>query len=254
MHDVIARRGTRNPILSAGSRVPPWAALAVLVFFAAIWVMSDAPEDLDGATRGTWWIGLAFIVLAAIPQRVEVGAEGMRVSWLGTPRLVRYDAVTRAAPVGEEDVFLMLRSGESFRLRSPFFADTDARAVLARIWTVLAAGSEERVTAHERASLARGVRSVSEWTTALAEIAPRGAQYRQAITLERLVAIAANPAAEAELRAAAAVAASSALDDDARSTLVDIAAQAADERLQTALERIAFARSRTDVEQALAAI
>ncbi len=253
MRDAEART-TTNPILSAGSRVPAWAALAVIVFLFACWISSDAPEDLAASSRGTWWIGLGIIVLAAIPQRVEIGAEGMLVTWLGAPRLVRYDAVMRAAPMGDEDVMLVLETGESLRLRSPMFAQSDARTVLARIWRALAAGAEERVQPHERAVLARAGRSAQDWAAALASVASHGGQYRQAIPLERLVAIAANPAIEAELRAAAAVAAAGALDEQTRTRLAEAASQSADERLRLSLSRIAAARTSGDLALGLAAL
>jgi hypothetical protein len=244
----------RNPILSAGSRIPPWAALSVVVFLIACWLMAETLDDIASMTRGTWWLALAFVVLAAIPQRVEVGAEGMRVSWLGAPRLVRYDAVTRAAPIGDDDVFLVLRSGESLRLQSPFFADATARMVLSKIWRALAAGAEDRVVPHEHAMLARSGRTIEEWSVALASIAPAGAQYRQSIPLERLLAIASNPAVDGEIRAAAGVAAASALDAATRTKLEEIAAQAADDRIRVPLGRIAAARTPEDLRVALASI
>lgn len=252
MLDADAR--TTNPILSAGSRVPSWAALAVIVFLFACWISSDSPADIAASSHGTWWIALGLVVLAAIPQRVEIGADGMLVTWLGAPRLVRYDVVARAAPVGDEDVMLVLETGETLRLRSPMFASSDARAVLARIWRALAAGAEERVQPHEHAVLARAGRTASEWAGSLTLLASPGAQYRQPLAIERLLAIAANPAVPAELRAASAVAAAGALDEGTRAKIADLAAQSADERLRLSLTRIASARSQGDLALGLAAL
>src|SRR5262249_22148229 len=102
--------------------------------------------------------------------------------------------------------------------------------------------------------LSRAGRSIEAWTTALASVVPHGGQYRQSITLDRLLVIAANPAADAEIRAAAAAAASPALDTTTRARLADVALQAADESLRASLTQIATAHSRTDVEAALIAL
>ncbi|HEY8073346.1 MAG TPA: hypothetical protein VIF62_04540, partial [Labilithrix sp.] len=127
-------------------------------------------------------------------------------------------------------------------------------AVLARIWRALAAGAEERVQPHERAVLARAGRTASEWAGSLTLLASPGAQYRQPLAIERLLAIAANPAVPAELRAASAVAAAGALDEGTRAKIADLAAQSADERLRLSLTRIASARSQGDLALGLAAL
>jgi hypothetical protein len=249
-------RDARNPILCAGSRVPAWAAMAVVMFLFACWLATDTPDELAFSSTGTWWLGLAIVILAAIPQRAELGADGMLVTWLGAPRLIRYETITRASPVGDEDVVLVLDSGESLKLRSPMFSPADARTVLVRIWRALAAGAEERVHPHERAALARAGRRTEAWAEALAKVAAAGAQYRQAIPIERLVDIATNPAVSVELRAAAAVAAGAAgaLDAPARARIADAGSQSADGRLRAALASVAAARTSADLAAALAAV
>jgi hypothetical protein len=206
----------------------------------------------------TWdraaWVAVLAVLLAAIPRRVEVGAEGLRIAWLGPPRLVRYEDVRRAEPCGADDVVITFIGGETLRLARGVFDTTSPRDVLERIWQTVTLGVEGRVRANERCALARGDRSVEDWLADLRSLARRGLHYRQGILpADRLLAIATNPAVEVELRCAAVVAFATAggLDDATRDELRVIAELTVDRVLGEVFTRVANAKCGGDLLSAL---
>ena len=207
----------------------------------------------------TWdraaWVAVLAVLLAAIPRRVEVGAEGLRIAWLGPPRLVRYEDVRRAEPCGTDDVTITFRGGETLRLARGVFDTTSPRDVLERIWETVTLGAEGRVGPNERCALARADRSADAWLEELRSLARRGAHYRQGIlAADRLLAIATNPAVDVELRCAAVVAfaSSGGLDDATREELRASAALTVDGVLREVFTRVADAKSEEDLRCALA--
>lgn len=235
-----------NPVFRASSAVPVWSAMLVsgCAFFAAQTITWDRAA----------WVAVLAVLLAAIPRRVEVGAEGLRIAWLGPPRLVRYEDVRRAEPCGVDDVAITFRGGETLRLARGVFDTTSPRDVLERIWHTVTLGVEGRVRANERCALARGGRSADAWLDDLRALAPRGLHYRQGIlSPERLLAIATNPAVEIELRCAAVVAFATAggLDDAMRDELRAIAALTVDPVLSEVFTRVANARTEDELRAAL---
>jgi hypothetical protein len=240
---------SRRPVLWARSRVPP---LLALLAAALVFALDAGRFDASWVDAG-WCLAVGGVLLAAIPRRVVIGAEALRISWIGTPRVIRYDDVARAVPRAT-DVVLTLRRGQSLRVcRAPFGRDAP-RAVLQRIWETLSAGAEGGVRPYERAALARGGRRSRVWVESLRSLAPHGAQYRQALEIDRLWAIASNPAVEAELRGAAAVAIAANLDDQRRERLRDIAGATVEPRLRAALMRVAEAADVADLESALVGV
>lgn len=226
--------GGTNPVFRTSSAVPPWCAVLVafLAFFAA--------QTLTWDTAA--WIALGALLLAAIPRRVEVGAEGLRIAWLGTGRVVRYEDVRRAEPFGPDGVSLTFLSGETVRLARGDFDAASPRDVLERLWSTLSLGAEEGARPNERAALCRGERAVEDWLADLRGLAARGAHYRQGLLpLDRLLSLATNPAVEVEIRGAAAVAygLAGAVDDAMRDELRAIASLTVDETLRESFVRIA---------------
>lgn len=206
----------------------------------------------------TWdravWIAVLAVLFAAVPRHVEVGAEGLRIAWLGRARLVRYEEVRRAEPCGVDDVLITLRGGETLRLARGVFDTRSPRDVLERLWQTVTLGAEGRVRPNERCALTRGDRSVAAWLADLRALAPRGMHYRQGILgADRLLAIATNPAVEVELRCAALVAfaAADGLDDAMREELRAIASLAVDRDLREVFMRVANARDEDDFLAAL---
>ena len=240
-----ARRG-RNPVFRASSAVPVWGAMLVSsgIFCATQTFAWDQAA----------WVALVTVLLAAIPRHVEVGAEGVRIAWLGAGRLVRYEDVRRAEPLGGDDVALTFTSGETLRLVRGGSDGACPRDVLERLWQTLAQGAEDGPRPNERAALARGSRSVEEWLADLRRLATPGTQYRQGlVTLDRLLSIATNPGVEIEIRGAAAVACAlgGALDEARRDELRAIASLTVDEALREAFLRVAEASVESDLCAAL---
>lgn len=235
-----------NPMFRASSAVPVWSAMLVscCAFFAARAITWDR----------AMWIALFAVLLAAIPRRVEVGAEGLRIAWLGPPRLVRYEDVRRAEPCGVDDVAITFRGGETLRLARGVFDPTSPRDVLERIWQTVTLGVEGRVGPNERCALARRDRSADVWLDDLRALARPGLHYRQGLlSADRLLAIATNPAVEIELRCAAAVAFAIAggLDEATRDELRAIAALTVDTLLRDVFIRVADAKHHDDFLAAL---
>lgn len=228
--------GGANPTFRASSAVPVWGAVlvAALAFFAAQTLTWD-----DAA-----WVALAALLLAAIPRRVEVGAEGLRIAWLGAGRVVRYEDVRHAEPYGPDGVSLTFDTGETLRLARGDFDAASPRDVLERLWATLTLGAEEGARPNERAALCRGDRSIDAWLDGLRGLAPRGGHYRQGLlTLDRLLSLATNPAAQVEVRGAAAVAYAlgGAVDEAMADELRAIASLTVDATLRAAFRRVADA-------------
>ncbi|MBX3192986.1 MAG: hypothetical protein KF819_38735 [Labilithrix sp.] len=236
----------------ARSRVPPALALAA----TAIVLLADASGRdpfAFGAAFVAWGLTIVAVLLAVVPRRIEIGPEALGIAWIGPRRIVRYEAVVRAVPDGDA-VVLILPRGESLRVRRAPFGRDAPRAVLERMWETLSAGAEAAIRPNERAALARGGRRSRVWVEALRSLAPHGAQYRQVLEIDRLWAIAANPAIDAELRGAAAVAIAGSLDDERRGRLRDIAGATVEPRLRVALMRVAEAADVAELESALASV
>lgn len=240
----------KNPVFWATSWIPYWVPILSLVSALALAFTFGEHET---AIFATWSVVGVSLCLTAVPRKVTVGAEGLRIAWLGLTRTVRYGDVRRAAPVEDQDVHITLRSGIELRLHPPPFGATASRAaVLERLWSTLSVGAEERLSDGERALLARSGRRPREWARALGDLARAGAQYRSGVSLERLFGIAANPAIDAEHRGAAAAAIAGTLDDETRARLEEIATTTVDEAVRTALTRIAHATDEAGVADALA--
>lgn len=235
-----------NPLLTASSRVPAWAALMVATLLIAVRVAFFDLFDVDVRARSiltpfgaAWWFCVALVVLAAVPRRIEVGAEGLRIGWLLPPRLVRYEDIVRAAPVGEHDVVLELAGGDTVRIHRSILGGDKPHIVLSRLWQALAAGPSGRLEGHERDLLARGGRSAEDWAEGLRSLGDRGRGYRGPLDEERLWAIVENPTVIGELRLAAAVACAPWLDETRRARLRAIAESTVDEQLRAGLEKLA---------------
>lgn len=194
---------------------------------------------------------------AAIPRRVEVGADGLRTVWLGWGRRSRFGDIRKAEPAGPHDVVVSFHDGRVLHV-SPHpnaTPEATARVLLERLWTSVASGAEEGLKAHEHAALARDGRDLGSWFGALRDLIGAGAQYRQGLVPPgRLWTIATNPAVLPAIRAAAAVAYAPALDDDARHRLRIVADATLDPGLREVLDEIVDGRSDADLADALARI
>ena len=241
-------------LVNASSPVPPALAFGVAMTLGAFALFLHVPTSFLHLSRGfdvVRAIGFALVVLAAIPRKVHIGAEAIRIRWVGSTRVIRYDDVVRAAPLGH-DVVIVLRGGVGLRLHPPIFGTQNrvTTRALERIWKTMAAGAEAVVRGAERAILVRGARSPADWVKALRDLVPQGAQYRRAIDHGRLWTLVENPALEVELRIAAAVALWATFDDEARTRLRAVARTTSERGLRDALSRIADATDENDLENA----
>lgn len=238
----------RNPVLWTTSRVPPWFAFT----WAAMLLWGTIVVDLERVAplvTGSAFVGLFLVALAAVPARVELGSDGLRIAWLGRSRVVRWQDVKRAAPY-RGDVIVMTKSGAALRVGKMALGGDVPDAILERLWEAVSAGAEMGVRPNERAALARGARSPERWVEELRALASHGGQYRQGLGLDRprLWAIAENPAAAPDLRAGAAISIAATLADDERTRLRELAAAIMEPKLRAAFERVADARDVGELE------
>lgn len=246
-----------NPRLVARSRVPAWFAAVFAVGLVALRLgcfdmRSFQPSNFAGPLGLLWWSGLLLVVLAAIPRRIEVGAEGLLVGWLFEPRLVRYADVVRAAPFEESGLVVELGSGDVLHVERTLFGQSP-RALLGHLWQALSLGTETRVTPHEDALLRRGSRAVPRWCRELDDLGDASALYRSTLGASRLRAIAESPVIDAELRCAAAVAMAKALDEAGRASLRALARGSVVPEIRAVFEGVARGDDATSLERILAA-
>jgi hypothetical protein len=250
-----------NPVLWTRSRIPAWLPAAYAIgCWLALLVFGHVPLRIAfgrGGLSAAFLLGGLLVLLALLPRRVEIGAEGIRIGWLFMTRTVLYGEIRRAEPVGTKAVSLTTLDGERFSLQtSIILGSTVPRAVLERLWGSIAAGAEEGTRGAEREALARSGRTTSEWLSALQDLGSPG-NYRQAVfPPARLWAIAENPAVGAEVRAAAVVALLPGLDEPSRDRLRRISGATVEPQLQSALARLSLAgpHDHREIEAALEAV
>jgi hypothetical protein len=241
--------------------LPPWAKhvrwLAV-VLTASPWVLINVLRVLPG-----WGMGLVAALYGVIalplilPQRVDVGHDGVFLRWLGNKRFIPFSQV-EGATLTRLGVTLALRGGQSLELRlsqKDGGADTQARALLGRITDALAAQADAS-HADEEAHLARGMRDLETWMREMRALGTGELSgYRaQAMPRERLWAVVENPTADHSAREGAALALSASLDEEDRARILALAHRTASPRLRIALDGVGRerdeARLRVTIEAA----
>lgn len=222
-----------HPVLWTRALVPAWLPAA---YGGCGFAVAMTPWWTWGLMR--WqllvYLGIGFLLmLLAWPQRLEIGAEGLRLhrSFFAR-RIIPFHAIQRAAPNGPRKLLLQLQSGQALWLDTgPWLANTE-QELLERFWGAITAAAQDGPRGIERQSLLRMGRTTAEWRAALREIA-KPASYRAAtIAHERLWAIAENPGIEREMRGAAIVALAS--------TTIDAATLERLERLDAATVDVAL--------------
>lgn len=225
---------------------PPWARhLRALGIF-----LTTSPWVLFNVLRFIPMWGLAILVLlyvvvalpVVLPQRVEVGHDGVFLRWLGNRRFLPFRAIeeARSTPIGVE----LLVSGRPVEIRLTYRdggADADRDALLARIREGIEAhGAAAR--ADEEALLAQGTRSREDWLAAMGALGAGEGGYRAAsIPRERLWAILESPSADPSAREGAALALHASLDEGERGRMAAAARKTASPRLRVALDGVAQA-------------
>lgn len=185
----------------------------------------------------------AFIALPLVmPQYVEVAADGVLVSWLGSSTFLPFRAIDEAT-ASSVGVLLRTSDGREHDIRltqTDGGRDVERDALLARI----EAGVRRQRDAQrgsEEALLARGGRSVADWVAAMRALGVSDAGgYRAAsIPRDRLWEILEDPTSDASARAGAAIALhATARDDGARARLATVATRTAAPSLRVAIEAL----------------
>ncbi|MBX3186989.1 MAG: hypothetical protein KF819_08240 [Labilithrix sp.] len=260
----------RGESLATFKALPPWAKhvrwLAV-VLTTSPWLLLNFLRFLPPWVLGLIGLGYAVIVLPVVlPQRVEVGQDGVFLRWLGNRRFVPFAQIedVTTTPFG---IVLLLHGGKRFEIRLSYKDDAatiERRALFDRIEAGLAR-HRSALRADEETLLARGSRDVETWVREMVTLgAGEAAGYRAiAIPRERLWEIVESPSADPSAREGAAIALHAALDDDERLRLVALVHNTASPRLRVALDglsrerdgarlRVALENAEQEIEEPLA--
>lgn len=240
-HDALGVEQTRT--LTTVEAQPPWAKHLRFLLIA----MTLPGYSLVQAVKLLpWWAAwlLSVLYLVALlpivlPQRVNVGDDGVSLRWLGRRRFIPFRkiiAVSRT-PLG---LTLVLDGG---RLTEILLAPNEAAVPPERDLLIerisAGVGLEKTLSrADEEAILGRGGRDLDTWVRELQALGTEdSAGYRGlAIPRERLWEIVENPAAEPSAREGAAIALHAALDESERARLGVLAQSTAAPRLRVALD------------------
>ena len=238
--------------------LPPWAKhvrwLAVILT-ASPWVLINVLRHIPA--WGVAVIAALYGVIAlptVLPQRIDVGQDGIFLRWLGNKRFIPF-AKIEIATANKIGIDLFLRGERHVEIRmtqKDGGAATQVHALLARITEGMAA-HRGLSRADEEAFLARGQRDVATWLHEMRALgAGEGGGYRaNAIPRERLWAIVENPAADPSAREGAALALSASLEEDDRVRLRATAQKTASPRLRIALDGVGREREETRLRIAL---
>ena len=210
---------------------------------------------------GVAWMMLAFYTAGFVKTRVTIGADGVRVAWMGRERIVPLADIARVEAtrgfMGARQVTLHLANGERFDLTvamrgnnlfEPFDPTAETALLVERIRAAMQIGQDVQTADLEAWIDERGSLSVSDWMRELRLHVRTAMRERGAELVEKLLALAEHAAAEPAVRAAAAVALGPALDENARERLKGAAESTAVPKLRVALEAAAEDRDADLVE------
>ena len=237
----------RDPSSSAAHfrALPPWAKhirWLAIVLTASPWVLINLLRHVPG-----WGIAILAALYGLIllptflPQRIDVGHDGVFLRWLGNKRFIPFSAIeiVSATKVGV-DLFLRGERHVEIRLaQKNGGATAQVGALVARIKEgVLVQAGLTR--ADEEAFLVRSGRDLETWMKNMRALGggETGGYRAAAIPRERLWAVVENPAADPSAREGAALALSASLDADDRSRLATLAQRTAQPRLRVALDGV----------------
>jgi hypothetical protein len=212
-----------HDVTRARARFTAWSMLfasrARFAFVPAVMAM--------GLASGMWNAGADVSPLAVValvgtvlllfgaPSRVELGADGVLVRWLGSTRFV--PAADIAGVVQEERglgknrhilVRVLRQEGEALDVvvGSARWAQDDAAALVARVEEVISA--HRGIAAAAASALARGDLDAGSWVRAMRAVGlGAGANFRRPeVTADALWAVFESPASSPDARVAAALA------------------------------------------------
>ncbi len=236
--------------------------VGVAVFAMVIgFVARTAPHLAGVLPLGFALLTLGAALMAAIPTRLQVGADGLHMKWLRRQRFIAYGDVDRIDPFEDPGsgksqtagLLVTLKGGETVRLPVMSKRATVRDEIFLlheRISEAIETWSRGEGVAHA-ALVRRAGREASQWVRALRGIgAFANADARTAPVMpEKLWRIVEDPAAPADARAGAAVALGQTADEDARARLRAAASATAAPKLRFAIETAA----KNEPDEALAA-
>lgn len=202
---------------------------------------------------------LAFILA---PSRLDIGADGVVMSWLGTARFIPWGDVrsvesyveTEAGRKQWHGVQLELGSGELVRVpvsQGRAIATDKTEVVLERAREAMETFRAGNV-AGEAMLLRRGTQALGAWLRRLRDLGSETGSYRtEAAAPERLWRIVEDPRAEPDARAGAAVVLAPRLDAAGRDRLRVAAAATALPQMRVALETVASDAAEEELAEAL---
>lgn len=220
-------------------------------------LVATVPRQL--ALVAALWIAMAVIGLAhpaaalallplasvmALPAGIEVGVDGVLLTWLWRKRFVPMGEILEIRSEDDRVLVLTLHSGEVVHVHTglPRRSEGGAgaahhRAVLARIVEARRLFREGGAGVDAAALVGRQGRSRADWLEALARVAGGEGGYREAaVRLEDLVALVEDPRAPADARAGAALVLHTKGDDEARARVRVAAEATASPKLRVALD------------------
>lgn len=214
---------------------------------------------MSAAMAGGWMLTLlTMFTLMFAPSRIEVGADGVLIRWLGRQRFVSHgdveDVQQIVAGLGRSrrlQVQVKLRSGEVVRIpvTHPRWDDGRTAALATRI--LEAREVYRRGGAEDNAFLMRGDRPHLGWVSALRTRELVGHRDR-ALPKDRLWRVIEDAAAKPLERAAAAIALGKELAEPERARLARAAKASAVPKLRVVLENVADAEDDELAEQLMA--
>jgi hypothetical protein len=203
-------------------------------------------------------LGFVAILNAFWPTKIAVGADGVLVSSLLRRSFYPF---AKIASVRRSDwgVVLTRQSGREVEIRTEAKANAkgsrDREALLAHVEKRVAELSALQGAGNAAVLVARGGRSLEEWTHALRSLGgggDGGAYRASAVPEEELWRILEDPTSDASARAGAAVALRGSLDDGGRARLRVAAEESASPKVRVALAAVATDAADDELTRALA--
>jgi len=244
-HQTVANFRGLSPI----QLMPPWklmlSSFAIMALGACLGFLMTArlgnPSLFIPAAAG---LMVAYSLLLALPQRIDVGADGIRLRWLGRERFIPIDDVARVYVKKVSSfnrgrmVMTIERHDDEPVLVALGVVQNDygkAEAVAARVrWVMESSGQvEEDATARLR----RGDQSLQDWIQYLRGLEQQASHRRASASRRALWSTLEAPRATPLDRAAAAIALRDRLLPEERRRMATTARATAAPRLRLAFER-----------------
>jgi hypothetical protein len=242
----------RAGIFSSKAAQSVLAASLMMLRFSYLWMRHLGPF---------WWVGFALVALVLLnavwPTNVSVGRDGVLVGGLVRRSFYPFAKIASVQKT-KWGVMLVRESGREVEVRTEAKENAKASpnrdALFECIQRRVAELATQRGETNAAVLLARGGRSVEEWTRGLHALGGGevGGYRAPAIPTEEMWRILEDPTSDATARAGAAVALRASLDDEGRARVRAAAEESASPRVRVALEAAAGTADETELGRALA--